>query len=425
MKGKIKMKKEEVKTESIEDQIMEMLTSGKAEGQAVTFGELNEALNKVRGKILQKLIDKEFEYHMEYKKGSHEEKETTNRRNGKGTTKEVRTKAGNYELTMPRDREGSFEPIIVPKRKRLMNELSEHITLLYAKGNSIRDIREILEDMYATKINEEFISEATKMVNEEVLEWKKRPLKEIYPIVYMDCLYTNVRGEKGKSEKKAIYAALGIDIKGKKEVLGFWMGESESSSFWYGVLEELKERGVKDILFLCTDGVAGFKEILEEAYPKTKHQRCIVHIIRNMCKCVTKKEQKELCDDLKKIYQAHSKEESKENIKTFKDKWKNNRLVIKKINEYEDSMIGLFEYSAHIRKLIYTTNAIESLNSCLRKVTNGKGCFVNKEALEKVLYLRVKDLDKKWQKKTRANWTSILNELIELFGDRVEKYIEI
>ena len=325
---------------------------------------------------------------------------------------------------MPRDREGSFEPIIVPKRKTIIAELSEQITLLYAKGNSIRDIKDILEGIYGSKINEEFISEATKMVNEEVKEWKERKLKEMYTIVYMDCLYTNVR-EEGRSEKKAVYVALGIDITGRKEVLGFWTGESESSSFWYGILEELKERGVKDILYLCTDGVSGFKEILEQAYPKTIHQRCIVHIIRNMTPCVPKKEMQELCDKLKAIYKAETKEEAIEAEKEFREKYKNNKLLIKKLDLNIESMINLYNYSKNIRKLIYTTNPVESLNSALRKVTNGKGSFVNEKALEKVLYLRIKELSKKWRRSGKANWPIILNELIEIFGERVEKYIEI
>lgn len=407
----------------IEEKILEMLTKNK-EG-AVTYKELEEAINKIRGNMIQKLLDKEFEEHMKYKKGSHEEKETTNRRNGKGSTKTLRTKKGEIEVTMPRDREGSFEPVVVPKRKRLIDEVAEHVTLLYSKGNSIRDIKEILEEMYGTKMNEQFISEATKMVSEEVEQWKRRPLKEMYPIIYMDCLYVDVRGEKGISENTAVYVALGIDITGAKEVIGFWIGDRESSSFWYGILEEIKERGVKDIIFLCTDGVSGFKEILEEAYPKTKHQRCIVHIIRNMCKCVTNKQRKELCDDLKKIYKAETKEEAEENIKSFKDKYNKNKLLIKKIEEYTSSMTDLFLYSENIRKLIYTTNAIESVNSCLRKVTNGKGCFINQIALEKVLYLRIRDLEKKWKRNTMTKWSLVLNELIELFGERVEKYIEI
>ena len=418
------VKKKLEKEITLEDKMVEELIKAN-NGEMVTYQDLSEALNKIRGKLIQKLLDKEFEHHMEYEKGSHEEKSTTNRRNGNGSKKTIRTQEGNFEVTMPRDRDSSFEPILVPKRKRLIDDIAEHVTLLYAKGNSVRDIKEILERMYGTKLNEQFISDATKMVNEEVLEWKMRPLKEFYPIMYMDCLYTDVRRETGISENTAVYVALGIDITGSKEILGFWIGDSESSSFWYGILEEFKERGVKDILFLCTDGVSGFKEILEQAYPKTIHQRCIVHIVRSMCKCVPNKQREELCKDLKTIYKANTKEEALENAKAFRNKWSKNTLLIKRMNEYESSMLELFTYIENIRKLIYTTNAIESVNSCLRKVTNGKGCFVNKVALEKVLYLRIMDLEKKWKRTTRANWPLILNELIELFGERVEQHMEI
>lgn len=416
-----KIKEEE---NTLEEQLLNELIMNKT-GKAVTYAEMNKVINELRGKLIQKLLDKEFENHMQYEKGSHEEKETTNRRNGKGSKKTIRTPEGNFEVEMPRDREGTFEPVTVPKRKRLIDDIAEHVTLLYSKGNSIRDIKDILEKMYGTKLNEQFISDATKMVNEEVNEWKQRPLKEIYSIIYMDCLYTDVRNERSVSENKAVYVALGIDIKGSKEIIGFWIGDSEASSFWYGILDEIKERGVKDILFLCTDGVAGFKEILNESFPKTIHQRCIVHITRNMCKCVSNKQREELCKDLKGIYKVKNYEEAKENSKVFREKWRDNILLMRKFNEYEESMLELYTYSENIRKLIYTTNAIESVNSCLRKVTNGKGCFINNTALEKVLYLRIKDLEEKWKRMTRSNWPIILNELIILFGERVEKYIEL
>ena len=407
----------------MEDKLLEMLLE-KTEAGKTTYSDVSKMLEELRKKLIQKLLDQEFEEHMKYKKGSHEQKDDNNRRNGKGSTKTVKTNDGEYEITMPRDRDGSFDPIIVPKRKTIIAELSEQITLLYAKGNSIRDIKDILVGIYGTKLNEEFISEATSMVNEEVKVWKERPLKEIYSIIYMDCLYTDVR-EKGKSVKKAIYVALGLDIKGQKEILGFWEGDSESSSFWYGILEELKERGVKDILFLCTDGVSGFKEILEQAYPKTIHQRCIVHIVRNMTPCVSRREMKQLCDDLKAIYKSETLEEAKAAEVSFRERYKNNKILIKKLDANIESMLNLYNYSKNIRKLIYTTNAIESVNSCLRKVTNGKGSFVSIEALEKVLYLRVKELSKKWNRNTYRNWGMILNELLVYFEDRVEKYIEL
>lgn len=407
----------------MEDKLLELLLE-KTEAGKTTYKDVNEMIDQLKGKLIQKLIDEEFKNHMKYEKGSHEDKKDNNRRNGKGTTKKVKTKEGEIEITTPRDRNGSFEPIIVPKRSKMITDIEDQIILLYSKGNSIENIKDIIKGIYKVQLNDEFISNATKAVNEELIAWKKRPLKEMYPIVYMDCLYTSVR-ENNVSAKKAVYVSLGIDITGKKDIIGFWCGESESSNFWYGVLEEIKERGVKDILFLCTDGVSGFKEILEEVYPKTKHQRCIVHMIRNMTKCVPRKKWQELCNDLKTIYKAPNRETAISASEEFKEKYANNKLLIKKFENNVESMLDLFDYSRLIRKLIYTTNPIESVNSALRKVTNGKGCFVNKESLEKVLYLRIKDLTEKWNQHSKSGWTEILNELLDIFGKRVENYIEV
>lgn len=394
------------------------------ENDMKTMGDVNQALEALRKKLIQQLLDKEFEHHMDYEKGSHGAKKSDNRRNGKVGTKNVKTNHGEFEVIVPRDREASFNPIVIPKRKRIITELADQITLLYAKGNSIRDIKEILENIYGAKINEEFISEATSMVNEEVIIWQTRKLEKIYAFVYMDCLYVSVR-ENGTSKKKALYVALGINLKGEKDVLGFWIGDSESSSFWYSILEELKERGVDDIIFLSSDGVAGFKEILEEVYPKTNHQRCIVHIIRSLTKCVPRKEWKIVCEDLKQIYKAANLEEAKAASESFVTKYQKNKILIKKYMINENHLLGLFDYSEYIRKMIYTTNAIEAVNSSLKKVTNNKGCFVSEEALSKVIYLRVKELRKKWNRSTKANWSYILNELIEMYDKRVEKHLQL
>lgn len=387
-----------------------------------TREDLNNFMKEFVGEIMQQMLDKEFDEHMKYEKGKRSE--NTNSRNGKSSTKNVKTNYGEVSIEMPRDREGSFDPTVVPKRKRILLETADTIIMMYAKGNSVSDIKELIKQIYNVDVSEDFICETTKMVSEEIIEWKSRKLKEIYPFVYMDCMYVNVK-ENMVSVKKAVYVALGIDIEGNKEVIDFWVGDSESSSFWYGILDELKERGVKDILYLSSDGVAGFKEILEATFPKTTHQRCIVHIIRNLTKCVSKKEWKELCNDLKEIYKAPSKEAASDASKAILDKWKDNKILIKKLNNDIPHMLQLFEYSESIRKIVYTTNPIESLNSGLRKVTNGKGCFVNEEALKKVLYLRIKELKDKWGKNKTNNWMTVLNELIILHGDRVEKYINV
>lgn len=387
-----------------------------------TREDINKFMKELVGELMQKMLDKEFDEHMNYAKGKHSK--NSNSRNGLSSTKEVKTNYGNISIDMPRDRESSFNPVIVPKRKTLLMDTADTIMMMYAKGNSVRDIKELVKQIYNVEINENFISETTKMVSEEVLAWQQRKLKEIYPFVYMDCMYVNVK-EKMVSEKKAVYVALGIDIEGNKDVLGFWIGDSESSSFWYGILDELKTRGVKDILYLCSDGVAGFKEILEESYPKTVHQRCIVHIIRNLTKCVSRKQWQELCADLKTIYKTTDLETAKESANNVLKKWESNKILVKKLKNDIPHMLQLYEYSENIRKIVYTTNPIESLNSALRKVTNGKGSFVNEQALEKVLYLRIKELKNKWCKNKTANWQTVLNELCIIYEERVEKYIDM
>ena len=387
-----------------------------------TREDINNFMKDLVGELMQQMLDKEFDEHMNYEKGKR--RKNNNTRNGLSSTKDIKTNYGDISIDMPRDRDGSFEPIIVPKRKTLLMDTADTIMMMYAKGNSVRDIKELVKQIYGVDVNENFISETTKMVSEEVLAWKQRALKEIYPFIYMDCMYVNVK-EEMVSVKKAVYVALGIDIDGNKDVLGFWIGDSESSSFWYGILEELKTRGVKDILHLCSDGVAGFKEILEESFPKTTHQRCIVHIIRNLTKCVSRKQWQELCNDLKTIYKTTDLESANEASKNVLEKWKTNKILIKKLEKDIPHMLQLYEYSENIRKIIYTTNPIESLNSALRKVTNGKGSFVNEQALEKVLYLRIKELKEKWGKNKTPNWQIVLNELCIIHGERVEKYINM
>ena len=387
-----------------------------------TREDLNNFMKEFVGEIMQQMLDKEFDEHMKYEKGKRSENK--NSRNGKSSTKNVKTNYGEVSIEMPRDREGSFSPTVVPKRKRILLETADTIIMMYAKGNSIKDIKELIKQIYNVEVSEDFICETTKMVSEEIIAWKNRPLKEIYPFVYMDCMYVNVK-ENMLSVKKAVYVALGIDIEGNKEVIDFWIGDSESSSFWYGILEELKTRGVKDIIYLSSDGVSGFKQILDTVYPKTIHQRCIVHIIRNLTKCLPKKEWKEFCKDLKDIYKAPNIETAEEAARLILNKWSKNKILIKKLERDIPHMLQLFEYTKEIRQIVYTTNPIESLNSALRKVTNGKGCFVNEEALNKVLYLRIKQLKDKWGKNKTKNWQTILNELILIHGERVEKYINI
>ena len=387
-----------------------------------TREDINAFMRDFVGEIMQQMLDKEFDEHMGYEKGKKSTGE--NSRNGKSSTKNVKTNYGEITIDMPRDRDSSFTPIVVPKKKRILMDTADTIIMMYAKGNSVRDIKDLVKQIYNVEISENFITETTKMVSDEVQAFKSRKLKEIYPFVYMDCIYVNVK-ENMTSVKKAVYVALGIDIEGNKEVLDFWIGDSESSSFWYGILDELKMRGVKDILYLSSDGVSGFKEILEESFPKTIHQRCIVHITRNLTKCVARKQWKELCDDRKRIYKNVNLESATDASNNILEKWKTNKILYKKLSNDIPHLLQLYDYPEEIRKIVYTTNPIESMNSALRKVTNGKGSFVNEQALEKVLYLRIKELKEKWGKNKTNNWQIVLNQLILLHGERVEKYIDL
>ena len=387
-----------------------------------TREDINAFMREFVGEVMQQMLDKEFDEHMGYEKCKKSTGE--NSRNGKSSTKNVKTNYGEITIDMPRDRDSSFTPIVVPKKKRILMDTADTIIMMYAKGNSVRDIKDLVKQIYNVEISENFITETTKMVSDEVQAFKSRKLKEIYPFVYMDCIYVNVK-ENMTSVKKAVYVALGIDIEGNKEVLDFWIGDSESSSFWYGILDELKMRGVKDILYLSSDGVSGFKEILEESFPKTIHQRCIVHITRNLTKCVARKQWKELCDDLKRIYKNVNLESATDASNNILEKWKTNKILYKKLSNDIPHLLQLYDYPEEIRKIVYTTNPIESMNSALRKVTNGKGSFVNEQALEKVLYLRIKELKEKWGKNKTNNWQIVLNQLILLHGERVEKYIDL
>lgn len=385
--------------------------------------DITNTFNNMYGKIVQKLIDAEFNEFLGYEKGSHEEKITENRRNG-STSKGKKVKTGGGEITIvpPRDREGKFEPQIVKKRQKVLDGLDNIIIAMYAKGNTLADIKELLRQIYSIELSEESISNRTAAVNEEVEKWQNRQLEKCYPFVYVDCLYCSVK-ENLRSVKKAIYVALGVNSKGVKDVLGVWISNQESASKWCEIFEELKQRGVEDIFFVSMDGLTGLPEAIEKVYPHTVTQRCVVHIVRNLYGILSKKEAKTVIADFKKIYTAPNLTHSKKEYQNFCEKYKDNKKIINKVASNIDWIYQLFEYPPTIRKVIYTTNAIESLNSGLRKVTKGKGSFVNETALMKVLYLRIMDLQKKWSKGI-ANWNNVRNELVKLFEDRYLKYIE-
>lgn len=411
--------KELSEEEKIDNQILDLLMKKGIK----TAPDVSNALNKMYGKIIQRLLDEEFNQFMEYKKGSHGNKKDENRRNGNTSKgKKVKTDNGEIVIIPPRDREGKFEPEIVKKRQKVLEGFDNLVISLYAKGNSLKDIKETICEIYSIELSEETISNMTSAVSEEVSLWQNRRLQKCYPFVYVDCLYCSVK-EDLRSIKKAIYVVLGIDTKGIKDVLGIWIDTTESASKWSEIFEELKYRGIEDIFFVSMDGLTGLPAAVEAIFPQAIMQRCIVHITRNIYSVTAKKECKEVIADFKKIYTSSNLEQAKLEFDNFKTKYKDNKKVLKKVEENINWIYQIFEYPPSIRKVIYTTNAIESLNSALRKVTRGKGSFVNENALMKVLYLRVRDLQKKWSKGI-ANWSNVRNELVQIFEERFFKYIE-
>lgn len=414
------VKKEMSKEEKIDNQILDLLIKEKGLKSAT---DISNALNSMYGKIVQRLLDTEFNEFMEYEKGSHKEKKDGNRRNG-NTSKGKKVKTDNGEITIipPRDREGKFEPQIVKKRQKVLEGFDNLVISLYAKGNTLKDIKETIQQIYSIELSEETISNMTKSVSEEVEKWQNRKLEKCYPFVYVDCLYCSVK-EDLRSVKKAIYVALGVNAQGIKDVLGIWIETTESASKWCEIFEELKERGLEDVFFVSMDGLTGLPSAIETVFPQAITQRCIVHIVRNVYSTVARKDSKEIIADFKKIYTSNNLEQAKLEYNNFSEKYKENKKLMKKVNDNIQWIYQIFEYPPAIRKVIYTTNAIESLNSGLRKVTRGKGSFVNENALLKVLYLRVKDLQKNWSKGI-ANWKNVQHELAEIFEDRFLNYFE-
>lgn len=293
---------------------------------------------------------------------------------------------------------------------------------MYARGNSLKDIKETIREIYSIDLSEETLSNMTQSVSKEVEKWQNRKLEKCYPFVYVDCIYCSVKDDL-RSIKKAIYVVLGIDTKGLKDVLGIWIETTETASKWCEIFEDLKSRGVEDIFFVSMDGLIGLPEAVERIYPQSILQRCIVHITRNIYGILPKKEVKEIISDFKKIYTASNLGHAQLEYESFQKKYKDNKKLMKKVNDNINWVMQIFEYPPAIRKLIYTTNSIESLNAGLRKVTKGKGSFINETALIKVLYLRIQNLKTKWSKQIK-NWKDVQNELAGIFEERFLQYIE-
>jgi len=357
----------------------------------------------------------EMEDHLGYSR--HERSDSENNRNGY-SRKRLIGDHGEVEIEVPRDRQSSFEPQLVEKGQSRLTHFDDQILALYAKGMSTRDIVAAFEEMYGARVSPALISRVTEAVLEKVIAWQNRPLDELYPIVYLDCIMAKARQDR-RVINKAIYIALGVNLDGEKEVLGLWIQENEGAKFWLSVLTELKTRGVKDIFIACVDGLTGFPDAINAVFPQTKVQLCIVHMVRNSLRFVSWKDRKKVAADLRKIYRAVSVEEAEQELDAFADAWDAKYPSISRMwRRHWPNLITLFEYPDEIRKVIYTTNAIESLNSVIRKAIKNRKVFPNDKAAMKVVYLAIEAASKKWTKPIR-DWKAALNRFMIEFPERM------
>lgn len=407
-------------TDELRDKIIAMALEKQKNGELKTSADLENYIDNLLQPLMQAMLEGELDNHLEYKKYEHTDKQ--NSRNGYCKEKAVQTKYGSMKIKTPRDRNGSFEPIIIEKGQTKLPGFEDKCISLYAKGMSLRDIEKTLKEFYGININKDEISNLINKVNEQVKIWQNRPLKSIYVFAYADCLYIPIKSDI-RSEKRAVYVIIGVDALGYKDILGIWMDKNESATFWTEVFEDIKSRGVKDILFMSSDGVAGFKGSLETVYPKTQPQRCVVHLTRNLHQICPKNEASKIIGGFKKIYKASSLEVAQIELEEFKREFSCRTKIIEKVESFMEYLEPLYELPEEIRHAIYTSNAVESVNSALRKVTRGKGSFPSEESVFKVLFLRIGELTDKWNKPIR-NWEKIQLQLIELFGERYTKYID-
>lgn len=422
-KKKEQNKKQENK--DVKDLIIDEAVKQFKEGKIQNSLDVTNFLDSLLQPLMQKLLDTELDNHLEYDKYEHQkDKKAQNSRNGHCKAKTVKTEYGNIEIETPRDRNATFEPVIIEKGQTRLTGFEDKCIALYAKGMSLRDIENTLKEIYGVKINKDQITKLISAVNEKTEKWKKRHLQPMYVFTYADCLYIPIKDDL-TTTKRAVYVIIGVDVNGYKDILGLWIDKTESANFWSNVFEDLKERGVKDILYMSSDGIAGFKGSLERVFPRTQSQRCVVHLVRNLYSLCPKKEAKNIIADYKKIYTSISLEEAKLELENFKNKYdKDYHRVVKKAQDFIQYLEPLFELPDEIRKCIYTSNAVESVNSSLRKVTRGKGAFPNENSVYKVLYLRIRELKEKWKKPIK-NWKIIQSQITDLFGERYTKYLEI
>ena len=387
--------------------------------QPESVDDMQDALKDVFGPLFEKMLQGELNNHLGYDAHSKEPKEHDNRRNGYGN-KTLKTSFGEVAIDVPRDREASFEPELIPKRKRDVSDIEGKVLSMYARGMSQRDIAATVEAIYGFDISHEMISDITDAVLPELEEWQARPLAKCYAFLFVDCMYVTLR-ENYEAKEYAVYTILGYDLKGNKEILGLWLNQTESKNRWMQVFDELKARGVEDVFFISMDGVSGLEEGAKAIFPSVIVQRCIVHLVRNALRYIPSKDYKEVCRDMKKFYGASSLNAAHAAFDSFQNRWSHYSGAVDVWKRNFAHVEQLFDYGSAIRKIMYTTNAVESVHSSFRKVTK-KGAFSNENALLKLLYLRTKELHAKWSGGRIQNWAMVLKQLMinETFSSRMK-----
>lgn len=386
-----------------------------------TVSDVTTYLKDIFKDMIQELLEAEMDAKLGYTKNDSLNKNTDNSRNGY-TPKTLKSEFGEVEVQIPRDRKGEFKPQIVPRYKRNVSGIEDKVIALYARGMSTRDIGEQVKELYGIDMSAEMVSKITDRIVPEIKEWQQRPLEAIYPFIFMDAIHYKIRDD-GRIINRAAYVVIGVTIDGNKDILGIWIGENESSKFWLGILNDLKNRGVQDVLLFSVDGLTGLKEAINAAFPKAEMQRCIIHQLRNSFKYVSYKDLKAFSKDFKSVYNALNEEVALEKLYELKDKWgKEYPYAIKSWESNWDILSAFYKFPEEVRKIIYTTNIIEGLNRQYRKVTKSKTMFPTDSSLEKVLYLASQNVMKKWTRRY-PNWDRVLSELVIHYPGRLENYI--
>lgn len=377
----------------------------------------NGLVKQITKRLVETVLEAELEAHLGYPKGERGEEPRPNPRNGT-SPKRVRTDDGELELNVPRDRNGTFQPQLVKKRQTRLDGFDDKVLSLYARGMSTREIQGHLHELYGTEVSPDLISRVTDAVLEDVQGWRKRPLAAVWPIVYLDALVVRIR-EGGSVQRKSVYLAIGVGLEGRKEVLGMWLEQTEGARFWLKVITELKNRGVEDILIACVDGLKGFPEALESVFPKTTVQTCIVHMIRNSTRLISWKDRKEVARDLKPIYTAVDRDAAQSALADFDQRWgQQYPAVTQSWKANWERIVPFLDFAPELRRILYTTNAIESFNARVRKLVNGKGHFPTDDAAFKLIYLAVVAAEKRWTRSPRG-WSRALNQLAIHFEGRL------